>query len=90
MLRTAEDGKGPSILILDELEADHTPNTTASVSDFLAAQKDKNYKDILKNDLSDELRGMPIENWLIKALEDEGLKGYQVVLGDVLDITDCP
>jgi len=87
VLRTAEDGKGPSILILDELEADHTPNTTASVSDFLAAQKDKNYKDILKNDLSDELRGMPIENWLIKALEDEGLKGYQVVLGDVLDLS---
>ena len=87
VLRTAEDGKGPSILILDELEADHTPQSTMSVSDFLAAQKDKNYKDILKNDLSDELRGMPIENWLIKALEDEGLKGYQIVLGDILDLS---
>ena len=87
VLRTAEDGKGPSIVILDELEADHTPNTTMSVSDFLAAQKDKSYKDILKNDLSDDLRGMPIENWLVKALEDEGLKGYQVVLGDVLDLS---
>jgi len=87
VLRTAEDGKGPSILIIDELEADHTPQSTMSVSDFLAAQKDKNYKDILKNDLSDELRGMPIENWLIKALEDEGLKGYQIVLGDVLDLS---
>ena len=87
VLRTAEDGKGPSILILDELEADHSPESTISVSDFLAAQKDKNYKDILKNDLSDELRGMPIEAWLVKALEDEGLKGYQVVLGDVLDLS---
>ena len=87
VLRTAEDGKGPSILILDELEADHSPESTISVSDFLAAQKDKNYKDILKNDLSDELRGMPIEAWLVKAFEDEGLKGYQVVLGDVLDLS---
>lgn len=87
VLRTAEDGKGPSVLILDELEADHSPESTLSVSDFLTAQKDKNYKDILKNDLSDELRGMPIENWLVKALEDEGLKGYQVVLGDVLDLS---
>ena len=34
-----------------------------------------------------ELRGMPIEAWLVKALEDEGLKGYQVVLGDVLDLS---
>jgi endonuclease/exonuclease/phosphatase family metal-dependent hydrolase len=30
---------------------------------------------------------MPIEAWLVKALEDEGLKGYQVVLGDVFDLT---
>ncbi len=87
VLRTAEDGKGPSILIIDELEADHSPESTISVSDFLAAQKDKNYKDILKNDLSNELRGMPIEAWLVKALEDEGIKGYQVVLGDVLDLS---
>lgn len=87
VLRTAEDGKGPSILIISELEADHSPESTISVSDFLAAQKDKNYKDILKNDLSNELRGMPIEAWLVKALEDEGIKGYQVVLGDVLDIS---
>lgn len=87
VLRTAEDGKGPSILIINELEADHSPESTISVSDFLAAQKDKNYKDILKNDLSNELRGMPIEAWLVKALEDEGLKGYQVVLGDVFDLS---
>ena len=87
VLRTAENGKGPSILIIDELEADHSPESTISVSDFLAAQKDKNYKDILKNDLSNELRGMPIEAWLVKALEDEGIKGYQVVLGDVLDLS---
>ena len=87
VLRTAEDGKGPSVVILDELEADHSPESTMSVSDFLAAQKDKNYKDILKNDLADDLRGMPIENWLVKALEDEGLKGYQIILGDVLDLS---
>ncbi len=87
VLRTAEDGKGPSILIVGELEADHSPESTISVSDFLAAQKDKNYKDILKNDLSNELRGMPIEAWLVKALEDEGIKGYQVVLGDVFDLS---
>ncbi len=88
VLRTAEEGKGPSVLILDELEADHTPESTVSVSDFLAAQKDKKYNEILKNDLSDDLRGMPIENWLVKALEDEGLTGYQVVLGDILDLNN--
>jgi hypothetical protein len=86
VIRTAEDGKGPSILIISELEADHSPESTVSVSDFLAAQKDKNYKDILKNDLADDLRGVPVAAWFVKALEDEGLKGYQVVLGDVLDI----
>ena len=87
VVRTAEDGKGPSVLIIGELEADHSPESTVNVSDFLAAQKDKNYKDILKNDLADDLRGVPVAAWLVKALEDEGLKGYQVVLGDVLDIS---
>lgn len=90
VLRTAENGKGPSVLIIDELEADHTPESTVVVADFLAAQKDKNYKDILKNDLAADLKNLPIEAWLIKALEDEGLKGYQFVSGDIIDLkTEC-
>ena len=87
VLKTAESGRGPDILILDELEADHTPDSTISVEDFLAAHKGQNYHDILKGELIPELVGTPIEAWLIKALDDEGLTGYKIVLGDVLDLT---
>lgn len=87
VLKTAESGRGPDILILDELEADHTPDSTISTEDFLAAHKGQNYHDILKGELIPELVGTPIEAWLIKALDDEGLTGYKIVLGDVLDLT---
>ena len=86
VLKTAESGRGPDILILDELEADHTPDSTISAEDFLAAHKGQNYHDILKGELSAELVGTPIEAWLIKALEDEGLTGYKIVLGDIVDL----
>lgn len=87
VLRTAEDGRGPDVLIVDELEADHTPATTITPEAFLAAHRDQNYHQILKGELAPELAGAPIEAWLIKALEDEGLKGYKIVLGDVLDLS---
>ena len=87
VLKTAENGRGPDVLILDELEADHTPNTTITPEAFVAAHRDRNYRDILKGELTPELTGAPIEAWLIKALEDEGLTGYKIVLGDVLDLS---
>lgn len=87
VLKTSGNGRGPDVVILDELEADHTPATTITPEAFVAAHRDQNYRDILKVGLTPELTGAPIEAWLIKALEDEGLTGYKIVLGDVLDLS---
>jgi hypothetical protein len=87
VLKTSDNGRGPDVVILDELEADHTPATTITPEAFVAAHRDRNYRDILKGELSPELVGAPIEAWLIKALEDEGLTGYKIILGDVLDLS---
>ena len=87
VLKATENGRGPDVLILDELEADHTPATTITPEAFVAAHRDRNYRDILKGELTSEQSGAPIEAWLMKALEDEGLTGYKVVLGDVLDLS---
>ena len=87
VLKTSENGRGPDVLILGELEADHTPATTITPEAFVAAHRDRNYRDILKSELTPEQSGAPIEAWLMKALEDEGLTGYKLVLGDVLDLS---
>ncbi|NBV78305.1 MAG: hypothetical protein EBR62_00350 [Verrucomicrobia bacterium] len=86
VLKTSNDGRGPDILILDELEADHTPTSTIAPEAFVAAHLGRSYRELLKGELPADLAGVPIEAWLIKALEDEGLKGYKIVLGDVLDL----
>ncbi len=87
VLKTSDNGRGPDVLILGELEADHTPATTITPEAFVAAHRDRNYRDILKGELTPEQSGAPIEAWLMKALEDEGLTGYKLVLGDVLDLS---
>ena len=86
VLKTSNAGRGPDVLILGELEADHTPTSTITPEAFVTAHQGKNYRELLKGELTAELAGAPIEAWLLKALEDEGLSGYKVVLGDILDI----
>ncbi len=86
VLKASNGGRGPDVLILDELEADHTPTSTITPEAFVTAHQGKNYRELLKGELTAELAGAPIEAWLLKALEDEGLSGYKVVLGDILDI----
>ena len=84
--KSTADGQGPDLVVLNELEVDHTPESTTGSADFITAQSGKNYRDLLKGQLSPSLEGAPIEAWLMKALEDEGLRGYTLVLGDTRDI----
>lgn len=84
VLKKVNGGKGPEVAILNELEVDHTPQS--AVTDpkaFLKKYEGTTYEKMLSSDLNDELRGLPIEVWLLKALEDEGMKGYDIVIGDL-------
>ncbi len=85
VLRKVNDGKGPDVLVLNELEVDHTPVSTISVSDFITRHRGKDFRQLLRGELSAELRGAPVEAWLCKALDDSGLSGYRLILGDVTD-----
>jgi hypothetical protein len=42
VLKTSNGGRGPDVLILDELEADHTPGSTLTAEAFIVAQQGKN------------------------------------------------
>ena len=84
VLKSIQSGKGPDVVILNELEVDHTPESTVTdLKEFLKKYEGTTYEKMLTTELSDELRGLPVEAWLLKALEDEGLKGYAILVGDV-------
>ena len=84
VMKSVGNGIGPDVVILNELEADHTPESTVTdVSAFLEKYSQTTYEKMLSTELNDELRGLPAEVWLLKALEDEGLKGYTVIVADV-------
>lgn len=83
VLRQVGDGRGPEVVILNELELDHTPASAApAAAEFLAKYAGTTYEKMLTTELTDELRGLPAEIWLLKALEDEGFKGYTIVVGE--------
>ena len=84
VLKSVANGRGPDVVILNELEADQSPNSNVlDLKKFLLKYKGTTYEKMLTSDLTDELRGVPVQAWLLKALEDEGLPGYTVVVGDV-------
>ena len=84
VLKSVNGGRGPDVVILNELEVDHTPETAVpDLKEFLKKHEGTTYEKMLSTELNDELRGLPIEAWLLKALEDEGLKGYDVVIGSI-------
>lgn len=85
VLKSVDNGKGPDVIVLNEIEVDHTPDSTVSISDFIAQNRGTDYRKLLRSDMPAALRGAPAEAWLAKALEDEGLVGYRVVLGEVQD-----
>jgi len=82
VLKGAPGGAGPDVVMLNELEVDHTPESKVTdLGEFLKKHANTTYQAMLTKELTEELRGIPIEAWLLKALEDEGLKGYTIVTG---------
>lgn len=84
VIAKVDKGAGPDVLLLAEIEADQTPESAVKdPAAWLEKYKDKRYSDLLaKNPLPPELAGVPAEIWLLKALSDEGVRGYQIVSGD--------
>lgn len=82
VLKTVNGGKGPDVVILNELEVDHTPESAVTnLKEFLKKHEGTTFEKMLTTEINDDLRGLPIEAWLLKALEDEGLRGYEIVIG---------
>lgn len=85
VLKSVDGGKGPDVLVLNEIEVDHTPDSAVGINEFITQNRGTDYRKLLRSDMPAALRGAPAEAWLAKALEDEGLAGYRFVLGEVQD-----
>lgn len=72
---------GPDILVLNEIEIDHSPASTPfDHAAWLESVKGQTLDDLLsQKPLPSELADLPAEAWLLKALEESGLGPYHVV-----------
>ncbi|MFZ9853664.1 MAG: endonuclease/exonuclease/phosphatase family protein, partial [Limisphaerales bacterium] len=84
VLGAVDGGKGPDILLLNELEVDATPETVVSnPRRFLEEHRGERVSEILTGRLTEAWRGLPAEMWLLKHLEDTGLGGYAMAVDSV-------
>ncbi|MDQ8194069.1 endonuclease/exonuclease/phosphatase family protein [Coraliomargarita sp. SDUM461004] len=80
VLKTINAGAGPEVLLLQELEADFTPDSTvADFEAFLLQHRDQTVASMLGADWLPQYAGYPAVAWLLKSLSDAGLTGYEVV-----------
>lgn len=82
-LKTFNDGAGPEVIAFNEIEIDFTPESAITdYAAFLDEYRDTTAEEMLTTGLDDTIRGLPAEAILLKHLEDEGLTGYQIAIGD--------
>ncbi|MEI6035255.1 MAG: endonuclease/exonuclease/phosphatase family protein [Verrucomicrobiae bacterium] len=84
VLARVDEGRGPDIVVFNEIELDQTPESSVKDYDaWLDSLKGKKVADLLAGPAVPEaLAGLPAEAWLLKACSDAGLKGYHVATTD--------
>lgn len=83
VLARFEEGRGPDILMMCEIEIDATPGPkTPDYDAILARYAGVKLDDMLGARFTREIADLPAEALLLKALADAGVKGYHVAIGD--------
>lgn len=81
ILKGFNDGAGPEVILFQELEADFTPDSSVSdLNDFLEMHQRLSVEEMLTDAWQETFAGLPSQAWLLKALADEGMVGYEVVV----------
>lgn len=81
ILSKVDQGAGPAVVAFNEIERDHTPQSTVKDYDkWLASVADTTAEKMLSGPVTPELAGLPAEAWLLKACVDAGLTGYHVAV----------
>lgn len=79
ILRQFNDGRGPEVVVFQEFENDRSPlSTVADLDAFLEKYTDVSLETMLTSGFNSDISGLPVEAFLLKYLEDEGLRGYNI------------
>ncbi len=86
VLSTVDAGRGPDVVVLNEIEIDQTPDATGlKAEDWLDSVKGRTLEEVLSTSpLPPETASFPAEFFLLKALEDAGLGRYHLAIPDEL------
>ncbi len=77
VLGHVDNGRGPAVILFQELEADFTPESGIdTVPDFLDRFADTTVRAMLTDRWRPAYAGFPAHAWLAKALDDAGMRGY--------------
>jgi len=84
VLSTVDAGRGPDVVILNEIEIDQTPDAKGlKAMDWLVSVNALTLEKLLcTSPLPPATASLPAEFWLLKALEDAGLGQYHLVVPD--------
>jgi endonuclease/exonuclease/phosphatase family metal-dependent hydrolase len=78
-----DDGRGPDVLILSELEVDETPALSPPDYPAIARRYARlTLKDMLGAQFDETIRDLPAEALLAKAFAEAGLPEYRIVVAD--------
>jgi endonuclease/exonuclease/phosphatase family metal-dependent hydrolase len=82
VMKTFNGGRGPEVACFNEFEIDFTPDSSAGDLDlFLEKYRNTTVERMLTSELTEEIRGLPVEALLLKHLNDNGMTGYHAVVG---------
>lgn len=78
-----EGGRGPDVILWQEIEADQTPSRGHGADDAMLKHYAKlRIEEMLGPKFDDAVADLPAEALLLKAFADRGLTGYRVVAAD--------
>ena len=79
VLSAFNEGEGPDIILFQELEGDFTPESgMGRTAEFLNRYSETSVEAMLTNDWNPQYAGLPAQAWLLKAMHDAGLRGYEI------------
>ncbi len=80
--KMGDEGKGPEIMLFQEVELDQTPSAAPLDYDALLGRHEKEtLSQLLSGPVPVDARDWPAEAWLLKAVREQGLTGYRVITG---------
>jgi len=82
-----EDGRGPDIILFQEIEVDQTNGDAVPDYDaILRRYAHTTIRDMLGADFDDAVADLPAEALLLKAMADGGMTGYTVIRGETIQL----